>query len=238
MRLIIDIGNTAVKVALFNKNRLIRTAQFKTCSLQEIKTFVKKQSISAAFISSVRKMDKKTLKLIQFFNAVIFDANTLLPIEINYKTPNTLGRDRIAGIVASSYLYPKQDVLVIDAGTCLTIDFINSEKQYLGGRISPGLAMRYKALHQFTNQLPLCDIKSSEDFIGNDTNSSIISGVQKGITSEVDAVINTFRKENKDAIVVVTGGDSFFFEKGLKNSIFANPFLVMEGLNEILDYNE
>ena len=98
--------------------------------------------------------------------------------------------------------------------------------------------MRYNALHQFTDQLPLCKITNTESFIGNDTTSSINSGVQQGMIAEVKEVIDTFRKENKDTVVILTGGDCFFFEKALKNSIFANPFLVMEGLNEILDYNE
>jgi type III pantothenate kinase len=127
---------------------------------------------------------------------------------------------------------------VFDAGTCLTIDFITKEKAYKGGRISPGIAMRYKALHQFTNQLPLCNYSSETVFMGYDTESSIISGVQQGILAEVREIINVYKKENKETIITVTGGDCFFFEKELKNSIFANPNLVLIGLNEILDYNE
>ena len=127
---------------------------------------------------------------------------------------------------------------MLDFGSCLTADVINKEKEYIGGRISPGLTMRYNALYQFTDQLPLCKMTNTESFIGNDTTSSINSGVQQGMIAEVKEVIDTFRKENKDTVVILTGGDCFFFEKALKNSIFANPFLVMEGLNEILDYNE
>jgi len=164
--------------------------------------------------------------------------NTPLPITIDYKTPDTLGRDRIAAVVGASFLFPMQDVLVLDAGTCLTIDFINKRKEYKGGRISPGIGMRYKALNQFTSNLPLCEFSEIRMNIGDDTNSSIISGVQKGILAEVREIINVYKMENKDTIIAVTGGDCFFFEKELKSSIFANPFLVMEGLNEILDYNE
>ena len=109
---------------------------------------------------------------------------------------------------------------------------------YKGGRISTGISMRYKALNQFTSNLPLCEFSESSMNMGDDTNSSIISGVQKGILAEVQEIINVYKIENKDTIIAVTGGDCFFFEKELKSSIFANPFLVMEGLNEILDYNE
>jgi len=238
VKLIIDIGNTAVKIALFKGKQLQNTAIFDECTLQNILGFVNKHDISGTIISSVKDINSDIEKLIHHFDALLLDFNTLLPIIIDYKTPNTLGMDRIAAVVGASVLFPKQDVLVFDAGTCLTIDFITKEKIYKGGRISPGIAMRYKALHQFANQLPLCSSSSESVLIGYDTESSIISGVQQGILSEVREIINVYKKENKETIISVTGGDCFFFEKELKNSIFANPFLVMEGLNEILDYNE
>jgi type III pantothenate kinase len=109
---------------------------------------------------------------------------------------------------------------------------------YLGGRISPGLSMRFQALNNFTDKLPLLSSSKGAKFIGNDTNSSIISGVQNGIISEVSNFISDYKKQNKEIIVVFTGGDCFFFEKELKISIFADPFLVLKGLNEILDFNE
>ena len=238
MKLIIDIGNTAVKTALFEDKQLLSYAVLDTCALQNILVFVGSHTISSAIISSVTALNADTEKIIQYFNALFLNGNTPLPITIDYKTPNTLGRDRIAAVVGASVLFPKQDVLVFDAGTCLTIDFINKEKVYKGGRISPGIMMRYKALNQFTNKLPLCEFSESSMLLGDNTNSSIISGVQQGILAEVRDIINVYKKENKKTIIAVTGGDCFFFEKELKSSIFANPFLVMEGLNEILDYNE
>jgi type III pantothenate kinase len=238
VKLIIDIGNTAVKIALFKGKQLQNTAIFDECTLQNILGFVNKHDISGTIISSVKDINADIKKLIHHFDALLLDFNTLLPIIIDYKTPNTLGMDRIAAVVGASVLFPKQDVLVFDAGTCLTIDFITKEKVYKGGRISPGSAMRYKALHQFTNQLPLCNYSSETVFMGYDTESSIISGVQQGILAEVREIINVYKKENKETIIAVTGGDCFFFEKELKNSIFANPNLVLIGLNEILDYNE
>ena len=238
MKLIIDIGNTAVKTALFEDKQLVSSAVLDTYALQNILVFVGSHTISSAIISSVTALNPDTEKIIQHFNALFLNENTPLPITIDYKTPNTLGRDRIAAVVGASVLFPKQDVLVFDAGTCLTIDFVNKEKVYKGGRISPGIMMRYKALNQFTNKLPLCEFSESSMLLGDDTNSSIISGVQQGILAEVQEIINVYKIENKDTIIAVTGGDCFFFEKELKSSIFANPFLVMEGLNEILDYNE
>jgi len=238
VKLIIDIGNTAVKTALFEDKQMVSSAVLDTCALQNILVFAGSHTISSAIISSVTALNADTEKIIQHFNALFLNENTPLPITIDYKTPNTLGRDRIAAVVGASVLFPKQDVLVFDAGTCLTIDFVNKEKVYKGGRISPGIMMRYKALNQFTNKLPLCEFSESSMLLGNDTNSSIISGVQQGILAEVHEIINVYKKENKDTIICVTGGDCFFFEKELKSSIFANPFLVMEGLNEILDYNE
>ena len=238
MKLIIDIGNTAVKTALFEDKQLICSASFDECTLLNTLGFVAKYTISSAIISSVKVLNDEVEKVIKHFDALFLNENTPLPIEIDYKSPNTLGRDRIAAVVGASVLFPKQDVLVFDAGTCLTIDFISKEKVYKGGRISPGIMMRYSALHQFTNKLPLCEFSERSMLMGQDTESSIISGVQQGILAEVSEIINVYKKENKQTIIAVTGGDCFFFEKELKSSIFANPFLVMEGLNEILDYNE
>jgi type III pantothenate kinase len=238
LKLIIDIGNTAVKAAIFDDKKLISSAVLNNCTLENLLIFVGEKTISHAIISSVKSVDTDLEKIIQHFDAHFLNENTLLPITIDYKTPNTLGKDRIAVIVGVSFSFPKQDVLVLDAGTCLTIDFINKEKVYKGGRISPGIRMRYKALNQFTSNLPLSKFSESSMLMGDDTSSSIISGVQQGILAEVREIINIYRMENKDTIIAVTGGDCFFFEKELKSSIFANPFLVMEGLNEILDYNE
>ena len=238
LKLIIDIGNTAVKTALFEDKELISSSVLNDCTLQNILVFVGEQTISYTIISSVKAVDTDLEQIIQHFDAHFLNENTLLPITIAYKTPDTLGKDRIAAVVGASFLFPKQDILVLDSGTCMTIDFINKEKVYMGGRISPGIRMRYKALNQFTSNLPLCEFSESSMNMGDDTNSSIISGVQKGILAEVQEIINVYKIENKDTIIAVTGGDCFFFEKELKSSIFANPFLVMEGLNEILDYNE
>jgi type III pantothenate kinase len=183
-------------------------------------------------------MNPEILSVSSYFNASILSEKTNVPIINKYKTPNTLGKDRLAAVVGASFLFPKKDILIFDAGTCLTIDFVNARKEYLGGRISPGIEMRYKALNTFTDKLPLVQQAKISTIIGDDTNSSIVSGVQQGVLAEVKSIISDYKSQNFDIITVVTGGDCFFFEKELKNSIFANPHLVLVGLNEILDYNE
>ena len=238
MKLIIDRGNTATKIALFNDKKLYRTAVIKECSLENVLNFVEDKHVSATILSSVKENNANIDDIIIHFNALSFDYKTVLPIKVNYKTPETLGVDRIGAVVGASLLFPDKDVLVIDAGTSLTIDFITKDRVYKGGRISLGIEMRYKALNLFTDRLPLCTISKDSMLIGLDTESSIISGVQKGVISEITDVINIYKQHNKDTVVAVTGGDCFFFEKELKNSIFADPFLLMKGLNEILDYNE
>jgi len=234
MNLIIDIGNTLVKYAVFNNDQLVEILKTSEIETGKVNTLIKEFDIKNVIISSVRKEMNWNLDV----EVIHLSHKTSLPINLNYKTPETLGKDRIANIVAVSEEYPNKNAVVIDAGTCITYDFINKNKEYLGGRISPGLEMRYKSLNEFTELLPKLSVSGESKFIGDDTYSSILSGVEQGVLSEVDSLISVFRKENEDLIVVVTGGDTFFFENALKNSIFADQNLVLKGLNIILKYNE
>jgi len=234
MNLIIDIGNTLVKYAVFNNDQLVEILKTSEIETGKVNTLIKEFDIKNVIISSVRKEMNWNLDV----EVIHLSHKTSLPINLNYKTPETLGKDRIANIVAVSEEYPNKNAVVIDAGTCITYDFINKNKEYLGGRISPGLEMRYKSLNEFTELLPKLSISGESKFIGYDTESSIYSGVEQGVLAEVNSLISGFRKENEDLIVVVTGGDTFFFENALKNSIFADQNLVLKGLNIILKYNE
>ena len=234
MKLIIDIGNTLVKYAIFSSDEIVIIYKKNDVELSFMQELIQKHNVNDVIISSVRdKVDRdfgiKTLYLNHL---------TPLPITINYETPETLGNDRIANVVAASILYPNKNKLIIDAGTCITIDFIDQNKEYQGGRISPGIEMRYKSLHKFTSNLPKLTISNTAQQIGKDTNSSIVSGVEKGVVAEIETIIDDFKNENEDLFVIVTGGDTFFFENTLKNSIFADQNLVLKGLNEILKYNE
>ncbi len=234
MRLIIDIGNTFVKYALFKNDKIIKFFKKSEVDFKFINETISKNKVNSTIVSSVRKQIDWKIKS----KFIELNYKTKLPIKINYKTPKTIGNDRVANIVAASRIYPNENVLVIDAGTCITFDFIDLNNIYVGGRISPGIEMRYKALFNQTDNLPRLSLNEEFNFMGNSTKESIVSGVQNGVLSEVNLIISKLKKENKDLIVIVTGGDTFFFENALKNSIFADENFVLKGLNEILKYNE
>ena len=227
-----------MKVAIFKGKIIIRRTILEYLNLKSVKNFIDGVDLESSIISSVKELDENVLEIVNYYNAIILTESIKTPIINKYKTLETLGNDRLAAIVGAIFLFPDQDVLVFDSGTCLTIDFINSKQQYLGGRISPGIDMRFKSLYNFTDKLPLLNQQKKVKYIGDDTESSIISGVQQGILSEVKDVISGYKSCNSNTMIVFTGGDSIFFEKELKNSIFAEPNLVLIGLNEILDYNE
>jgi len=167
---------------------------------------------------------------------IIWSAQNL-PIKIDYKTEKTLGTDRIAASIGGYIGNKKKDILIIQTGTCLTYDIVNSDAVYFGGAISPGIDMRFKALHTFTNKLPLVSYKNIDFIIGKSTNEAILSGVINGIITEVDGMIDDFKRQlNKDLLVIITGGYADFFANKLKNSNFADPNLVMKGLNEIISF--
>jgi type III pantothenate kinase len=164
---------------------------------------------------------------------------TPLPLKINYKTPQTLGLDRIAAVVGANVKYPENNVLVIDMGTCITFDLLSEQKTYLGGSISPGFQMRFTALNQQTGKLPLIQFKKEKlKFIGDSTETSIISGVYYGIKNEIEGTIQHYLTQYPNLKIVVTGGDANRFDLEPKNRIFADEFLVLKGFNEILNYND
>ena len=239
MNLIVDVGNTRVKVALFKDNSIVDTYIFtKLKIIKRIKEIIKKHEVSNAIISSVASISEKELKEIEKLVPLMkLDHQSKIPFENKYKTPLTLGVDRIAlagGVIAQ---FPNDNVLVIDAGTCITYDFINNKGVYCGGAIAPGIEMRYKSLNTFTDKLPLLKVTYPKKLIGNSTEESIHSGIVNGILSEINGVIEQYEEENKKLTVVLTGGDTNFLAKRLKNGIFANPNFLLEGLNNILNYN-
>jgi type III pantothenate kinase len=160
-----------------------------------------------------------------------------LPVVNLYATPLTLGVDRLAGVCGAQQIFPLQHCLVIDAGTCITYDFLDKEGKYYGGGISPGLKMRFQAVHTFTAKLPLVTPKGHVPLIGNSTESCIQSGVVNGVLAELDGIIDQYGKKFEGLRVILCGGDAMFFENQLKASIFASPELVLIGLNSILNYN-
>lgn len=241
MNLVIDVGNTLVKAAVFQEDKLlkkktsIRQDFFK--NLEELLQIYPK--ITHTIISSVAKTPVKWLEKLQEKTKITILDRDLPQLFINrYATPATLGQDRIALVSAAAKAYPTQNTLVIDAGTCVTYDFKNNRNEYLGGAISPGLLMRYKAMHTFTEKLPLLEPEEGIALIGNSTRSSIHSGAILGLISEIDGVIDMYQVQYEDLTVILTGGDAQFLCKRFKNSIFANSNFLLQGLNYILEFNK
>jgi type III pantothenate kinase len=240
MNLAIDVGNTRVKIAVFEKDKLVELFVFnKTKILSEIKDILKKHEISTGIMSNVASIsDSKLKKIKNLVQIHIISSLTEVPFKNLYKTPETLGVDRIALVAGAVSQFSGHNVLVIDAGTCITFDFVNSEGEYIGGAISPGLKMRFNSLNHFTANLPLLEKDELTDFIGTNTKESMNSGVINGVIQEIDGVINQYKKKFLDLTVVLTGGDTNFLAKQLKSSIFANQNLLLHGLNKIMIHNK
>lgn len=240
MNLVIDIGNTLVKYAVFNEKKMVHEGISENCDFfSEGNFFLKHKGIKKAIISSVRSIPKKLLSSVKKQCPVhVLGKDTKLPFKNLYKTPETLGRDRVAGLAGAHALYPGSNVLVIDAGTCITIDFLYADGKYYGGTISPGLTMKFKALHTFTGKLPLVKLREFENNFGVSTETSILSGVVNGSIAEIQKSIDYYKSKYIDLKVLMCGGDAAYLVERLKSSIFAVPGLVLTGLNELLEYNE
>ena len=236
MNLAIDIGNTQIKFGLFVKDELKEVFT----QHEGIEFVLANRKIKHAIISKTGVNDEVEYYLkANKIKTVVLSHQLKLPIEILYKTPQTLGADRIAGSVAAKALFADKNVLKIDFGTCVTYDFVNNKQQFMGGAISPGMIMRFKALHNYTAKLPLVDPMQhlTYELTGTDTDTSILSGVVNGIKEEVTGIIKEYDTRFGNLQVVATGGDAGFFVTLLKSEIFARPYLVLEGLNRILNYN-
>lgn len=237
MNLVVDLGNTQTKIGVFSGKQLIKKFVFDKNSTFEIKKLLTEfPEIKHSMVSSVINHGKEIVNILQNKTfCVDFDSNTHLFFNILYKTPETLGKDRIAATAGGIALFPKKPLLIVDAGTCIKYNFITGNSEFVGGAISPGIDMRFKALNVFTDRLPHLQFEENyKEVIGSSTKTSILSGVQQGALFEVEGFIKKFKEQNKDGIVVATGGNLSFLADGLKNSIFAAPDLILSGLNEIL----
>lgn len=240
MNLVVDIGNTLIKVAVFSQNKIIFNKNYDSLSASNTKSILEEFNIVNAIISNVRDNNVKLENLLtEHTNFYQLNENTLLPFNNLYTTQTTLGKDRMALMAAASSLFPKQHVLVIDVGTCITFDVVDANKNYYGGSISPGVNLRFKALNQFTGKLPLVAFEEIEEpnLIGDSTHNSIKSGVYYGIKHEIEGVIANYNKKFDDIQIVLTGGNAEMFDLESKNRIFADKFFLLKGLNEILKHN-
>ena len=241
MNLVIDIGNSFTKYAIFDNRQLVYfdTSESSIFVTQIKQLFEAYPKIQRALISAVGPLQNKEKEIMALFCKVhVLSHESKMPFKNSYASPSTLGMDRIALATSAFYQYPRTNVLVFDMGTCVTYDFVNDAGEYRGGAISPGLHMRYSAMHQQTDKLPLLEPEDLLDFVGNSTASSMHSGVINGLTLELDGVISQYHARFQDLTVILTGGDSQFFVKRLKNSIFANSKFLVEGLNYLLEYNK
>lgn len=240
MNLAVDIGNTLIKMAVVDKGQVVDTFKTERGEKGYIDSvFEAYPGINSAIMvcSGGESPEIERVLIEKLGGFMLFTNQIPVPIENLYATPKTLGCDRLAAAVGANALYPDSNVLIVDFGTAITIDFVNSQNQYLGGNISPGAGLRFRALHEYTNALPLLSFSDEVALIGDTTQSAIINGVINGVVFEVEGYISEFEKKYDDLRVIFTGGDGNFFAKRLKNPIFATYDLVVYGLNRILEYN-
>jgi type III pantothenate kinase len=237
LNLVVDIGNTRTKTALYQGETLVDLSIHNHYESIFLGDLIEKSS--TIIVGSVlNDVDAFLSKLRTLKPCQLFTSQTQIPIQNKYQSISSLGSDRIAASIGAYYLYPNNNVLVIDAGTCIKYNFTNSNNEYLGGGISPGIKMRFKALNQLTAKLPLTPFnKNFDELIGNSTENSILSGVINGTIQEIDGVINSYKLNFPDLICVLTGGDAEYLSNRLKNSIFTHQNLVLKGLNDILNYS-
>jgi len=236
--LVVDIGNTAVKLAVVENDSVVDLLTDSSAALAAAAAFAEKHRALPAIVASVRGRSNPAAALVRRLlpHALTLTHATPLPIKNLYATPQTLGKDRLAAAVGAAHLFPKQNVLVVDAGTAITYELVSERGEYLGGNISPGIDLRFKALHHFTGGLPLCRRAEGYAPVGTDTQSAVVAGVLNGVAYEVEANVEQFSLNIPNLKVILTGGDAYFFANRLKKPIFAAFNLVLIGLNRILEH--
>ncbi len=230
MNLCIDVGNTSTKAALFKNNKEVR--YFKPFTAKDLKEIIADENPNILASFSGENLEIK----LELKSHQILTHKTLLPICLNYETPNTLGRDRIATAVGAYAMDKKSTWAIIDLGTCLTFDLLN-KADFEGGLIAPGVQIRLKAMNEFTAGLPLVKYDYSVKFPGKSTEESLQVGVCQSVMLEIKGYINLLNQQFKNVKIVDCSGLKLNFDKEVKNEIFARPKLVLEGLNYILNYN-
>ncbi|MDX2302677.1 MAG: type III pantothenate kinase [Microscillaceae bacterium] len=238
MNLAIDIGNSRLKAALFQGNEMIEI--YSTLPEGEFAEWLLRQQATYTILSSVRK-DVDTIKseIERISQLIVLESGMEMPFQSLYQTPHTLGVDRLAAIAGAQALFPGQACLVIDLGTCITYDFIDQESYFWGGNIAPGLQIRFRAMHEFTANLPLVQINPEEElpYTGKSTRGAMQSGVVYGIVHEIEGAIRYYHQKVGNFVTILTGGDALYFETKIKEQIFVNQNLTLIGLNGILQYH-
>lgn len=240
MNLIIDIGNSMAKFVLFEGDEPRKFCYADNETLEGLNRFISDQKPARAILSTVTTLGNEARKRLALLPCPLMELNskTPIPIQNGYHTPETLGTDRLSAVVGAYTLRPEENILVIDAGTCITYDLIDATGLYRGGNISPGLKMRFAALHQYTNRLPLVSENGEVPLVGFDTETALRSGVINGLHYEVSGYIENLKKSFKPLTLFLTGGDSRQLNQIFNNQFLNDPWLVARGLNRILEYNE
>jgi type III pantothenate kinase len=238
MNLIFDVGNSGTKMAIYDGHRKITSFRTRELSCETLEKKISAYPVGKAILSSTRVIPEFVIDLLTLQIPVfhILTSYSKLPFSIGYEDPTTLGTDRIAAAAGAYALFPGKKILIIDAGSAITFDFL-SGKTYKGGNISPGLSMRFRALHRFTGKLPLVHPAEIYTSPGRNTVDAINAGVINGVVYEINEYIRTFEQKQLNCEVILTGGDSGFLKNKLNHPVTCVPDIVIDGLNYILEYN-
>lgn len=239
MNVTIDIGNTRTKIGMFEKGELKQYWSIGNAEILQLEDTLTNHSVKNVILSTVAQNVGEEIRAFLGKGVTFIELNekTPLPITNLYRSPQTLGKDRLAAVVGATVINQTGNNLIIDAGTCITFDLLTADHKYLGGNISPGIRMRLKAMHAFTERLPAVEPKETESTIGYDTQSAMQNGAQWGTIWEIEGAIESFNTKFDPLAIFLTGGDAIFLAEKMKRKIFVHQHLVLLGLNKILDYN-
>lgn len=234
--LVLDLGNTFIKLAVFRADSLLVAHRVRTVEESYLTSLIQRYSVRRAIVSNVTDSNHPILHMLPSgLPCHRLTADSFLPFTVAYSTPATLGADRLAAIAGAMQEFPGRPLLVIDAGTAITYDVLAPAERYLGGAISPGIALRYSSLHGYTVHLPLLDWRGFPPKIGDSTVGSMQAGVLGGILAEVESYATAIQLEFSNLVIILTGGDAFYLHRFIKSCNFARPNLVLYGLNYLLN---
>ena len=237
VELVIDVGNSRMKMGLFSHGRLIERSSVARGDRSAVEQFLSGRRLAHVAIGSVAKPDDAFVDALrQIAPVTLITGASPSPVRSLYTTPQTLGVDRLANIVGAAVLFPKRSVLAIDLGTCITYDLVGELAVHRGGVISPGFHMRAKAMHAYSARLPEVDPPENTALLGTDTATSLAAGIHHGALMEIQGFIREFRQQHRGLAVVITGGDALRAVRALKNGIFAHPTLTLIGLYALLHH--
>jgi type III pantothenate kinase len=237
--LVIDIGNTRVKYGIFYQDELVEEQLGATVNLEDISRLATNHAAENIIYSSVAEFwpQEWTAFLEQNYRVWGLNEHTALPFVNAYATPATLGKDRLAAVAGAQYFYPTSNCLVVDAGTCVTMDLLRADATYLGGNISPGVKMRLRSMHEFTARLPLVEPSTVAQIWGTTTTTALQNGGGLGVALEIEALASRLKRQWPDLKLLLTGGDASFLANSIECEIFVHSNLVLYGLHKILTYN-